>query len=194
MYPKSRLDALTDGIYGVAMTLLVLDVAIPAGTQFTNNGALMRGLVGLWPKLIPYLFSYFILVTGWLSAVRIKSRSEAVGRAYSHWWQWQLLLVTLVPFSNVMLGRYFEFPITTALYAANVGLMAVCGYRMMLLLPDPHRDEHYLDRQTSLIVIVASCALTVLLSFAVGNFALYALLLNLATPIVSRRRARRAAA
>ncbi|HEX4922051.1 MAG TPA: TMEM175 family protein, partial [Candidatus Bathyarchaeia archaeon] len=60
MYPKSRIDALTDGLFGVAMTILVLDLRLP--DSFRGDGA---GLVGalrtLWPRFLPYLLSFYVL-------------------------------------------------------------------------------------------------------------------------------------
>jgi uncharacterized membrane protein len=55
MFPKARLDALSDGIFGVAMTLLILDVRLPDDFQPKDAGQLLRGLAGLWPKFPPYV-------------------------------------------------------------------------------------------------------------------------------------------
>ena len=53
MYPKARLDALTDGLFGVAMTILVLDVRLPDDFHPRDHGALFRALIDLWPKFFP---------------------------------------------------------------------------------------------------------------------------------------------
>jgi uncharacterized membrane protein len=52
MYPKARLDALTDGIFAVAMTLLVLELRVPE-QALADNAALWQALQDLWPKFFP---------------------------------------------------------------------------------------------------------------------------------------------
>ena len=54
MYPKAWLDALSDGIFAVAMTLLVLDVRLPEDFHPQNAAELLSGLNSLWPKFLPY--------------------------------------------------------------------------------------------------------------------------------------------
>jgi hypothetical protein len=53
MFSKARLDTLSDGIFGVAMTLLVLDVRLPENFHPHDGNELLKGLFDLWPKLVP---------------------------------------------------------------------------------------------------------------------------------------------
>jgi len=53
MYPKARLDALTDGIFAVAMTLLVLELRVP-DQPVADSAALWQALKDLWPKFFPF--------------------------------------------------------------------------------------------------------------------------------------------
>jgi uncharacterized membrane protein len=61
MFSKARLDTLSDGIFGVAMTLLILDVRLPSDFQPKDNGELLQGLANLGPKFLPYLLSFGVL-------------------------------------------------------------------------------------------------------------------------------------
>jgi hypothetical protein len=45
---------LSDGIFGVAMTLLILDVRLPDDFRPRDGAELLQGLVELWPKFLPY--------------------------------------------------------------------------------------------------------------------------------------------
>ena len=54
MFSKVRLDTLSDGIFGVAMTLLILDVRLPDDFRPRDGAELLQGLVELWPKFLPY--------------------------------------------------------------------------------------------------------------------------------------------
>ena len=61
MFSKSRLDTLSDGIFAVAMTLLVLDVRLPDDFHPKDSAELLQGLFDLWPKFLPYLLSFGVL-------------------------------------------------------------------------------------------------------------------------------------
>ncbi|MFM9424191.1 putative membrane protein [Variovorax sp. GrIS 2.14] len=187
MYPKNRLEALTDGIFAVAMTLLVLDLRIPDEIgRPTDEASLVHALWALTPKLIPYLLSFYLLGVSWLSLIKVRSRSEFVGAGYARWCLLYLLFVTLLPFSTVVMGRFTAYAAATALYAANIGLVAATGFLLMSVLPDPVRDAHWLDRRVSLVVLFASCILTIVLSFITPGNALWALALNLAAGPTAR--------
>jgi uncharacterized membrane protein len=53
-----RLAALSDGVFSVAMTLLVLDLRVPVATAIHSEGDLARALATLAPRLLPYLMSF----------------------------------------------------------------------------------------------------------------------------------------
>jgi uncharacterized membrane protein len=58
MYPSARLDALTDGIFGVAMTLRILDVRLPEEFHPRVAGELLQALLALTSKFLPYVLSF----------------------------------------------------------------------------------------------------------------------------------------
>jgi uncharacterized membrane protein len=86
MFSKSRLDTLSDGIFGVAMTLLILDVRLPDDFHPQDGGELIQGLVGLWPKFLPYVLRFGVLGLRRLSNIEVRSRVEYVNREYVNWW------------------------------------------------------------------------------------------------------------
>jgi uncharacterized membrane protein len=192
MYPKNRFEALTDGIFAVAMTLLVLDLRIPEdGSSPTDEASLVRALLGLVPKFIPYLLSFYVLGISWLSAIKIRSRRETVGSAYARWGLLFLLFVTLLPFSTVVMGRFTNYTAATTLYAANFACMALAGYAQMSQLHDPVKDVLWLDRRVSLLLLLASSLLSIALSFIVPREALWAFTLNLASGSLVRAYSRK---
>jgi uncharacterized membrane protein len=192
VYPKNRIEALTDGIFAVAMTLLVLDLRIPEDSSSpTDEASLVRALLVLVPKFIPYLLSFYVLGISWLSVIKIRSQDETVGGGYARWCLLFLLFVTLLPFSTVVMGRFTNDTAATTLYAVNFALMALSGYAQMSQLRDPVKDEHWLDRRVSLLVLLASSLLTIALSFVVPSQALWAFTLNLASGSLVRAYRRR---
>src|ERR1700751_4579955 len=85
---RNRIEALTDGVFAVAMTLLVLDIKVPELQQPLATAELPLKLVALWPKFLSYTISFVILGVYWvghhvqLSFIRRADRPLwALGRA-----------------------------------------------------------------------------------------------------------------
>ena len=58
---RSRRSERSHGIFGVAMTLLILDVRLPDDFHPQDGGELLQGLLDLWPKFLPYVLSFGVL-------------------------------------------------------------------------------------------------------------------------------------
>jgi uncharacterized membrane protein len=192
MFSKARLDALSDGIFGVAMTLLVLDVRLPDDFHPRDGGELVQGLVNLWPKFLPYLLSLGVLGLRWLANVQIRTRAEYVNREYVNWWLLYLMLITCVPFSTIVVGRFGHLAPAIWLYAGHTLLIALVGMRMVAITPHLERGDDLSHRQLSAILLVVSSVLAIVLSFVNSNVALWALALNFAQPVIARWRPRTA--
>ncbi len=184
MFSKARLDALSDGIFAVAMTLLVLDVRLPDDFHPRDGGELLHGLAGLWPKFLPYVLSFGVLGLRWLSNVEIRSRAEYVERKYVNWWLLYLLLITCVPFTTIVVGRFGHFAPAIWLYAGHTFLIAALSLRLVSITPHLEQGDHLRRRQLSAILLMVSSLLAIALSFVHPRLALWALALNFAAPLV----------
>ena len=56
-YAKHRVEAITDAIYGFAMTLLIIDVRLPPGVHYAGAADLANALTALWPEFLAYLLN-----------------------------------------------------------------------------------------------------------------------------------------
>jgi len=186
MYPKARLDTLSDGIFGVAMTLLVLDVRLPEAFEPRDANQLMLGLMELLPKFLPYVLSFVVLGLRWLSNIHLRTAEETCSREYGEWWLSYHLLITCVPFATMVVGRFASFAPAIWLYAGNTILIAAVSYRLMALTPTFERTDHLRDRQISLALLMLSSAIAIGWSFINPRQALWALAINLAGPLLSR--------
>lgn len=176
MFPRHRLDALSDGIYGVAMTLLVLEIRIPDGIDPRTDAELIAVISGLLPKIWPYALSFVVLGARWREMIGGRAGHLPVSRDYVTWSLMNLLLVTFVPFSTLVLGRYASLAPAVWLYAANLAGMAVSSWRVSRAAPLPERNPAAADA-AGLAVFLLSAATTVALSllhtpFAPAGFAL----------------------
>ena len=188
MYPKARLDALHDGIFSVAMTLLVLEVRLPDDFHPAGSDELLQGFAKLWPKFLPYLLSFTVLGLRWLASIEIRSRADYFNREYVNWWLFYLLLITLMPFSTIVVGRYGLLAPAIWLYAGHTLLIALISMRMVRLTPELDHGDHLRRRLRTAALLACSSLLALGLSFVSPKFALWALALNFAQPLIERWR------
>jgi uncharacterized membrane protein len=186
MFSKSRLDTLSDGIFGVAMTLLILDVRLPDDFHPKDAGDLLQGLAGLWPKFLPYVLSFGVLGLRWLANVEVRSKAEYVNREYVNWWLLYLFLITCVPFTTIVVGRYGSLAPAVWLYAGHTLLIAAVGLRLVSITPHLEQGDHLRHRQLSTVMLMVSSLLAIALSFVHSRVALWALALNFAVPLLRK--------
>jgi uncharacterized membrane protein len=190
MFSKARLDTLSDGIFGVAMTLLVLDVRLPEDFQPHDAAELVQGLIGLWPKFLPYVLSFGVLGLRWLANIELRSRAEYVNREYANWWLLYLMLITGVPFTSIVVGRFAHLPPAIWLYAGNTLLIALVNLRLVSITPDLERGDQLRRRQMSTLLLIVASLLSIALSFVIPGDALWAFMLPIAAPLLLRWRPR----
>jgi len=186
MFSKARLDTLSDGIFGVAMTLLILDVRFPDNFHPKDSAELLQGLADLWPKFLPYLLSFGVLGLRWLANIELRSRAEYVSREYANWWLLYLLLITCVPFSTIVVGNFAHLAPAIWLYAGHTLLIAAVGLRLFAVTPDLEPGEHLRHRQLSSMLLIVSSLLAISVSFINPRVALWALALNFIAPVIKR--------
>jgi uncharacterized membrane protein len=186
MFSRARLDTLSDGIFGVAMTLLILDVRLPEDFHPHDGGELVQGLIALWPKFLPYALSFGVLGLRWLSNIEVRSRAEYVNREYVYWWLFYHFLITCVPFTTIVVGRFAHFAPAIWLYAGHTLLIAAVGLRLILITPHLEQGDHLRHRQRSTVLLIVSSLAAIALSFVNSRVALWALALNFAGPLLAR--------
>jgi uncharacterized membrane protein len=122
------LPALSDGIFAVAMTLLVLDLRVPAAEAVHSERDLWRALLALSPQLVIYTMSFLTLGIFWIgqqTQLNHLARSTR-GLAWMH--LLFLFAVTLTPFSTHLLAEHTAYRSALLLYWLNILLLAVALY------------------------------------------------------------------
>ncbi|MFI5704636.1 TMEM175 family protein [Streptomyces xanthochromogenes] len=125
----ARLIALSDGIYAIAMTLLVINVAIPA---HLDDAAFHKALAEALPKVGAFALSFALLAGLWRDHRRILTALPTETVAVTRLVLLGLGLVALLPFPTALLAQYASQPETVALYAG--ALAAIHAVHAILLL------------------------------------------------------------
>jgi uncharacterized membrane protein len=120
-----RLAGISDGIFAVSMTLLVLGLSVPTLSAGITEGDLWQALLRLGPNVLVYTMSFMTLGIFWVgqgTQLNLLARSN---RHYS-WLQLAFLLsVTLVPFSTALLARFPTLRVALVEYWLNIVLLGV---------------------------------------------------------------------
>jgi len=106
VFSTSRLEALSDGVFAIALTLLVLDLAV--GTAARRH--LLHALVELWPSYLAYVTSFFMIGLVWIGHHVIMSTSSGVDRRVVKINLALLFVVAFLPFPTRLLGEFIRDP------------------------------------------------------------------------------------
>src|SRR5260370_33926178 len=118
-----RLAALSDGIFAVAMTLLVLDLHVPVSETIQSEQALWEALIRVLPSLLPYLMSFLTLGIFWLGQQTQLNHFKQSNRHLTWIHIAFLLAVTLMPFSTGLLAAFITFRVALVVYWVNIVLL-----------------------------------------------------------------------
>src|SRR4051812_20363 len=94
----SRLEAFSDGVFGVAMTLLIVDIRLPPMSQPTSNRELLRAVGALWPSYLSFFVSFVTVLIMWINHHSLFRLVQAFNRRFLFANGFLLLMVTLVNF------------------------------------------------------------------------------------------------
>jgi uncharacterized membrane protein len=121
----SRLEAFSDGVFAVAITLLVLQFVDPGA----KNGELLSKLLGQWPQLATYGASFLTIGVIWVNHHTIFRGIREIDRTIQFINLVLLLLVVLVPYPTQLLGRYLNSgengSVAAAFYAIVMTAMSI---------------------------------------------------------------------
>ena len=106
----ARLEAFTDGVFAVAITLLVLDIKIPAAEALPEGMSLWSALGHRWPNFLAYVVTFAILGIMWSNHHDICHYIGRVDRAFLMLNLALLLLVCVQPFVTALVSEYLREP------------------------------------------------------------------------------------
>jgi uncharacterized membrane protein len=102
---KSRLEAFSDGVFAIAITLLILEIKVP----HADHG-LWAGLIELWPSYIAFVMSFVVVLIMWVSHHQMLGLINRVNYRLLFINGLLLLTVTFVPFPTAVLAEHLGTP------------------------------------------------------------------------------------
>ena len=125
----SRVEAFSDGVIAIAITLLVLDLKLPS-TLEVGRGGLLDALIGRWPTFVAYLAAFLTIGIIWLNHHTLIAKIARFDTLL-HWLNLVLLLgVATLPFPTSLVAEYIgkggpNASVAAAAYGLCATLMAL---------------------------------------------------------------------
>jgi uncharacterized membrane protein len=127
---KQRLEAFSDGVYAIVITLLILTIRIPEVPQKALGAALVKML----PQVFTYFLSFFVVGLYWFAHHRVSHQVKQIDGTFIWLNMIWLLFVSVMPFPAALLGRYPLQRIPIAIYGIDLILANVTGFLITVYL------------------------------------------------------------
>ena len=192
---RDRIVNLSDGVFAIAITLLILDIRVPDIPENLVASELPGQLLSLWPKYLGYFLSFVGISTFWMIHHSIFRPITDYDRSLHYLNFLFLMLVAFVPFPTSLVGEYGNHQLPVAVYVATLAvgrllLTAIHWYstrddRLLGEAQDPRTVRFFLIRG---LTIPAIFLLSIGISFFSVSAAVWSWLVMLAVDAVTARR------
>lgn len=135
----SRVEAFSDGVFAVAITLLVLGIRVP-----TTNGSLITALADQWPAFAAFAISFLVIGIVWVNHHTLFHLLSHTDRVLLFVNLGLLMSIVLIPFVTALFAGYVatggpQAPVAAALYNASMLLMGI-GFQASVLWVSRHHE------------------------------------------------------
>ncbi len=126
--PNSRLEAFCDGVFAIALTLLIIDIKIPSTEKINTTADFWLALRHITPSVLAFILSFTIILITWVNhhnALKLGNKSSS---AFIYANGFLLFTVVVMPFPTSLLGEYIltdHAAPAVILYESNMALQAL---------------------------------------------------------------------
>jgi uncharacterized membrane protein len=142
---SQRLETFSDGVVAIAITLLVLDLAVPP-RETTPRGGLAAALAHQWPAYFAYLVSFLVIGIIWVNHHTMLHKIRLVDRPVLFANLALLLFVAAIPFPTRLLAEYLtagtDSHVAAAVYSATMLAMSIAYSTLWLVITRNRRLLH----------------------------------------------------
>jgi uncharacterized membrane protein len=147
----SRLEALGDAVFAFALTLLALDLRLPA---IESNG-LAQSMLALLPKLRIFVFAFLLIAQQWDVHQRTMMHIARADGIFVWLYLLSLMFVVLMPASADILGRFPLQPIALVFFGINIALLSLTSLMMWLYASSKRGKLLDADIKASIVKIIS---------------------------------------
>ena len=131
-FTKSRVEAFSDGIFAIIITLLILEIKVPHIKSPESIGELTESLLHLAPKFIAWVISFLSVAVIWVNHHRIFESLKHINHAV-FWLNANLLLwVSFIPFPTALMGDYPNNKLAVSFFGLSSLMMGIAFFFSLL--------------------------------------------------------------
>ncbi|MGH9676647.1 MAG: TMEM175 family protein, partial [Candidatus Acidiferrum sp.] len=122
-----RVEAFSDGVLAIAITLLILEIKVPKIGELGSTG-LFAKLLSLWPSYFAFVMSFGTILVMWVNHHRIFRLVRTTSYPFLYWNGFLLLTITFLPFPTALLAEHLAGPeatVATAVYTMTSFVIAL---------------------------------------------------------------------
>jgi TMEM175 potassium channel family protein len=139
---KARVEAFSDGVFAIAITLLILEIRLPHET-YSSAQALTGSLGSLWPSFLAYVASFATILVTWINHHGLFHMIHRVNRPLLFANGFLLLVVTFIPFPTAVIAAHLTGDGASAaavLYCGTFILLSI-SFLILFYTATPRRSE-----------------------------------------------------
>ncbi len=167
-FKTGRLGAISDGVFAIAMTLLVLNLKLPEMKESISSQEFSQAIREQAPHFISWIISFAILCRLWITQHALLEYDDKKSRGFTTINFIFLGAISFIPFPTSLISEHFEQPLSVIIFSATliVADLALVGMWRLLdkkgLEPDTLRDMNLHVKRVivwMLAIAIISCLL-----------------------------------
>ncbi|MBC9932262.1 TMEM175 family protein [Chitinophaga qingshengii] len=148
----ARIEGFSDGVFAIAITLLVLELHIP-DIEGSNRQALVKSLIAKWPSFLAFSLSFFSIFIMWVNHHKIFKQIYRRDSALMFTNGLILFLASCISYPTALLARYYGTPSLSVAVAIYTGLFVLINLAFNLLWGIASRHKDLLRPEISQVAI-----------------------------------------
>lgn len=141
-----RIEAFSDGVFAIAITLLVLGIKVPTPHELGAGGSLGSTLIKQWPHYLAFVTSFVTILAKWVNHHRIFSFIQRTDHPFLYWNGLLLLFITFMPFPTTLLAEYLLHPEAKVAGAVFAGTYVASAFAFKGLWHHASKNKRLLAR------------------------------------------------
>jgi uncharacterized membrane protein len=122
----SRVEAFSDGVFAIALTLLILGIQVPDLNSFATNEKLFHALINLWTSYFAFILSFVAVLIMWINHHGFFKYLKKISTGFLFANGFLLLMVTFINYPTAILAKYILSP------AFNIAAAFYCGTMVLI--------------------------------------------------------------
>ncbi len=103
-----RIEAFSDGVFAIVITLLAFEIKVPPLSELREGQGLLSALIEQWPVYLGFLISFGTIAIMWINHHAMFKNIQRIDHRFLVLNTLLLMMITLVPFSTLLLTEYLE--------------------------------------------------------------------------------------